>query len=83
MNAACKISFPPAQRWIECNNAEFIEGESLVEMIHEDLIAKRISIGSCRDIIHYLRYQDAPTSHSLEDMLEVNGQRVGDVEHRV
>lgn len=63
--------------------AEFVEGESLVEMIHKDLMAKRISIEGCRDIIQYLRDQDAPTRHRLEGILAIKGERVGDAANRV
>lgn len=64
-------------------HTEYVEGESLVEMVYEDLIASRISIDSFRDIIQYLRDQDAPTRHSLEDILAIKGERAGDVANRV
>jgi hypothetical protein len=31
-----------------------VEGESLVKMAPEDLVAERIAIDSCREIIRYL-----------------------------
>jgi bacterioferritin len=71
------------QSWSERNHAEYVEGESLVEMVHEDLMARRISIDGCRDIIQYLRDQDAPTCHRLEGILSVKGQRAGDAANRV
>lgn len=55
-----------------------MEGELLVEMVNADLIAKRISIDGCRDIIHYLRDHDEPTCHRLEGILAFKGQRAGD-----
>ena len=36
------------------SHAEYVEGESLIEMIREDLVAERIAIESYRDIIRYL-----------------------------
>lgn len=71
------------QNRAERGHSEFVEGESLVEMIHKDLTAKRISIESCRDIIQYLRDQDVPTRHRLEGILAINGERVGDAGNRV
>jgi len=59
--------------------AEFTDGDLLVKMIREDLIAKRISIDGCRDIIQYLRDHDAPTCRRLVGILAVNGQRATDV----
>jgi len=71
------------RRWAERNHAEYVEGESLVEMVQEDLMARRISIDGCRDIIHYLRDQDAQTSHRLERILAEKGQRASDAANRV
>ena len=75
--------FSQVQEWAKQCHTEYVEGESLVEMIHEDLIASRISIDDFRDIIQYLRDQDAPTRHSLEDILAIKGERAGDVANRV
>lgn len=73
----------PNQDRADRSLAEFVEGESLVEMIHKDLMAKRISIEGCRDIIQYLRDQDLPTRHRLEGILAIKGERVGDAANRV
>jgi len=61
------------------NHAEFTDGDLLVKMIREDLIAKRITIDGCRDIIHYLLDYDASTCRRLAGILTVNGQRATDV----
>lgn len=66
----------------ERSHEEYVEGESLVKMVNEDLIASRISIAVCRDIIKYLRDRDAPTRHGLEGILALNGQRAGDAARR-
>jgi len=52
-------------------------------MVQEDLMARRISIDGCRDIIHYLRDQDAQTTHRLERILADKGQRASDAANRV
>lgn len=71
-----------AQGSTERGHAEYVEGESLVDMIHDDLITSRISIDGCRGIIQHLRDQDAPTCHSLEGILSVKGQRASDATNR-
>jgi bacterioferritin len=58
--------------------AEYSDGDLLVKMIREDLIAKRITIQGCRDLIHYLRDYDAPTCRRLVGVLAINGQRATD-----
>lgn len=60
---------------------EFTDGDLLVKMIREDLLAQRISIDGCRDIIHYLRDHDAPTCRQLVGILAVNGERATDMAH--
>ena len=78
-----QIPVSQKRRWAERNQAEYVEGESLVEMVQEDLMARRISIDGCRNIIHYLRDQDAQTTHRLEGILSVKGQRASDAANRV
>ena len=72
------VQDPPARI-----HAEYLEGEPLVKMVIEDLIARRISIDGCRDIIKYLSDQDAPSRHRLEGILALKGQRVGDAANRM
>ena len=82
-NEPNQIPVSQRRRWAERNHAEYVEGESLVEMVQDDLMARRISIDGCRDIIHYLRDQDAQTSHRLERILAEKGQRASDAANRV
>lgn len=77
-NGLQKIPFAQDQGPVGRNHAEFTDGDVLVKMIREDLIAKRITIDGCRDIIHYLRDHDAPTCRRLAGILAVNGQRATD-----
>lgn len=65
------------------NQTEYLEGASLVERVQKDLLARRLSIEGCRDIIHYLRDHDAPTRQRLERILAFKGQRAGDITNRV
>lgn len=48
---------------------EYVEGESLREMITEDLIAKRITINSYRKLVASVGAHDPTTSHVLEEIL--------------
>lgn len=79
---ANQVPFTQVQDWPERIHAEYLEGESLVKMVNEDLIARRISIKGCRDIIQHLHDQDAPTRHRLEGILALKGQRIGDAANR-
>ena len=46
------------------SHSEYVEGESLVDMIKEDLVAERIAIESYSEIIRYLADND-PTSRRM------------------
>lgn len=48
---------------------EYVEGESLREMITKDLIAKRIAINSYRELVASVGAHDPTTSHVLEEIL--------------
>lgn len=47
------------------SHTEYVAGESLSEMIKEDLVAERIGIDSYREMIQYLGHQDPSTSQML------------------
>ena len=51
------------------SHAEYVEGNSLVEMIKEDLIAERIAIESYREMIAYLGGNDPTTQKMLKEIL--------------
>ena len=82
-NGLRRSPYTHAQDKAERSHAEYVEGESLVEMVKKDLMASRISVDGCRDIIHYLRDQDVPTRHGLEGILAIKGQRASDAANRV
>jgi bacterioferritin len=50
------------------SHSEYVEGESLVDMIREDLIAERIAVESYSEIIRYLSDND-PTSRRLMESI--------------
>jgi bacterioferritin len=50
------------------SHSEYVEGETLVDMIREDLIAERIAVESYSEIIRYLSDND-PTSRRLMESI--------------
>lgn len=53
------------------SHAEYVPGDSLAQMIQENLVAERIAIDSYRDMIGYLDDQDPTTSDLLKQILAV------------
>src|ERR671924_1230742 len=51
------------------SHSEYVEGESLVDMIKEDLVAERIAIDSYRDMINYFANDDPTTRRLMEGIL--------------
>ena len=61
------------------SHAEYVEGETLVDMITEDLVAERIAIDSYRDIIQYLGNDDPTTRRMMETILAVEEEHADDL----
>lgn len=61
------------------SHAEYVEGDTLIEMIKEDLVAERIAIDSYRDIIQYLQNDDPTTRRMMEDILAVEEEHADDL----
>ncbi|APW42426.1 ferritin-like domain-containing protein [Rhodoferax saidenbachensis] len=53
------------------SHAEYVEGDTLNDMILEDLVAERIAIDSYRDMITFLGHDDPTTSTLLKEILAV------------
>ncbi len=51
------------------SHSEFVEGNTLVEMLKEDLVAERIAIESYREMIRFFGEKDPTTRRMLEDIL--------------
>jgi bacterioferritin len=62
------------------SHAEYVEGETLEQMIEEDLVAERIAIDSYRDMIRYLGDDDPTTRRMLEDILAVEEEHANDLQ---
>jgi bacterioferritin len=61
------------------SHAEYVEGENLIDMIKEDLVAERIAIDSYRDMISYLGDDDPTTRRMLEGILAVEEEHADDL----
>lgn len=61
------------------SHAEFVEGESLREMIKENLIAERIAIDSYREIAKYLGSEDPTSRRVLEEILAQEEEHAEDM----
>ena len=61
------------------SHAEYVEGETLEEMIKEDLIAERIAIDSYREIVAYLADKDPTTRRLMEEILAKEEEHADDL----
>lgn len=60
-------------------HAEYKEGDTLKEMIEEDLIAERIAIETYSEIIRWLGNDDATTRRIIEDILKMEEEHADDL----
>ena len=63
----------------ERSHAEYVEGETLTDMIKEDLVAERIAIDSYREMIQYLGDRDPTTRRMLEGILAMEEEHAEDL----
>lgn len=61
------------------SHSEYVEGESITDMIKEDLIAERIAIDSYREMILHLVQEDPTTKRMLEGILAVEEEHAEDL----
>lgn len=61
------------------SHAEYVEGENLLDMIREDLVAERIAIDSYREMIAYLGTKDSTTRRMLEGILAMEEEHADDL----
>lgn len=61
------------------SHSEYVEGESLVDMIREDLIAERIAIESYCEIIRYLGENDPTSRRVMEEILAKEEEHAEDM----
>jgi bacterioferritin len=61
------------------SHAEYVEGETLTDMIREDLVAERIAIDSYREMIIYLGNNDSTTRRMMEGILAMEEEHADDL----
>jgi bacterioferritin len=61
------------------SHSEYVEGQTLIDMIKEDLIAERIAIDSYTEMIHYVADNDITTRRMLEGILAVEEEHADDL----
>jgi bacterioferritin len=61
------------------SHAEYVEGETLRDMIKEDLIAERIAIDSYREIVQWLSGKDSSTRRLMEQILAKEEEHAEDM----
>jgi bacterioferritin len=61
------------------SHAEYVESDSLIEMIRENLIAERIAIESYREMIRYFSDRDPTSRRLLEEILAVEEEHAEDM----
>ena len=61
------------------SHAEYVEGDSLIDMIKEDLVAERIAIDSYREMIAYVGNDDPTTRRMLEGILAMEEEHADDL----
>ena len=60
-------------------HSEYAEGQNLVDMIKEDLIAERIAIDTYTEMIRYVAENDITTRRMLEQILAVEEEHADDM----
>ena len=61
------------------SHSEYVEGETLIDMIREDLVAERIAIESYSEIIRWLGDKDTTTRRLMEDILAMEEEHADDL----
>jgi bacterioferritin len=61
------------------SHAEYVEGENLLDMIKEDLVAERIAIETYSEIVRWLGDDDPTTRRMIEGILAVEEEHAEDL----
>jgi bacterioferritin len=61
------------------SHAEYVAGDTLSQMIREDLVAERIAIDSYRDMIRFLGDKDPTTSTLLKKILAIEEEHADEL----
>jgi bacterioferritin len=63
----------------ERSHAEYVAGDSLDDMIREDLVAERVAIDSYKEMITYIGPRDPTTKRMLEEILAKEEEHAEDL----
>ena len=61
------------------SHSEYVEGETLIDMIREDLVAERIAIDSYKEMIEYVGSKDPTTRRMLDGILALEEEHAEDL----
>jgi bacterioferritin len=61
------------------SHAEYVEGDTLLDMVREDLVAERVAIASYQEIIRWLGNDDPTTRRMIEEILAVEEEHADDM----
>jgi len=61
------------------SHSEYVEGQNLLDMIREDLVAERVAIDSYSEMIRYVGDDDVTTRRMLESILAVEEEHADDL----
>jgi len=61
------------------SHSEYVEGDSLVDMIREDLVAERIAVDSYGEMVRYIGEADSTTRRMLEGILATEEEHADDL----
>ena len=61
------------------SHAQYVAGNTLKEMVYEDLVAERIAVDSYREIIQYIGDKDPTTRRIFEDILAQEEEHADDM----
>jgi len=64
---------------IERSHAKYIEGETLIDMVKENLVEERVAIDSYSEMIRYIGSKDPTTRRMLEEILEMEEEHANDL----
>jgi len=62
------------------SHSEYVEGDSLVDMIREDLVAERVAIESYSEIVRFLGDHDITTRRMMEEILAMEEEHADDLQ---
>ena len=62
------------------SHSEYVEGDTLVDMIREDLVAERVAIESYSEIVRYLGDRDITSRRMMEEILAMEEQHADDLQ---